>query len=57
MNAEIHYDLDNVVAFRDLHESREPSLGGLGLLAEWSGIAGLSLSGREDWLEVVLPTL
>lgn len=57
MNAEIHYDLDNVVAFRDLHESREPSLGGLGLLAEWSGVAGLSLSGREDWLEVVLPTL
>lgn len=55
MSIELHYNLDSVVAFRAQHSSEEPSLSALGLLAEWSGVSGLSLSGREDWLSVALP--
>lgn len=57
MSIELHYDLDNMIAFRTLHESSEPSLSALGLLSEWSGVSGLSLSGREDWIDIALPTL
>jgi pyridoxine 5'-phosphate synthase PdxJ len=57
MNTELHYNLDSVVAFREQHNTKEPSLSALGLLAEWAGISGLSLSGRQDWLDVALPTV
>jgi len=56
MNTELHFSLDSVIAFREQYNTSEPSLSALGLLSEWSGVSGLSLSGREDWLEVVLPT-
>ena len=55
MNTELHYNLDSVVAFREQHGTQEPSLSALGLLAEWAGVSGLCLSGRQDWLEIVLP--
>lgn len=57
MNIELHYGLDNVVAFHEQHSTREPSLSALGLLAEWSGVSGLNLSMRQDWRESVLPTV
>ena len=56
MNVELHYSLDSIVAFRAQHTINEPSLSALGMLSEWSGISGLSLSAREDWLENALTT-
>lgn len=56
MSIDLHYHLDSVIAFREQHNTEEPSLSALGLLAEWSGVSGLSLSGREEWLSVALPT-
>ena len=49
MNAELHMGMDSVLAFRRQHDSSEPSLNALGLVAEWAGVSGLSLSSREDW--------
>lgn len=51
MNSELHFGMDSVLAFKHLHSTNEPSLNALGLLAEWAGISGLSLSSREDWHE------
>ena len=57
MSSELHFGMDSILAFKHLHNANEPSLSAMGLLAEWAGISGLSLSLREDWHEPVFATV
>lgn len=51
MNVDLHMGMDSILAFKMQHGANEPSLSALGLIAEWAGVSGLSLSSREDWHE------
>ncbi len=57
MNAELHLGMDSILAFKTQHGSAEPSLNALGLVAEWAGASGLSISAREDWYEQAVITM
>ncbi len=57
MNVDLHMGFDSILAFKVQHAATEPSLSALGLVAEWAGVNGLSLSSREDWHETALATV